>query len=215
VLKKHGLGMDPFGTRAALYARVSTTEQKSIPMQLEQLRDYASRRQWTVVLEKHEARSGADASREARGAVLDAARRREIDVVLVWKLDRWGRSVTDLVTSLAELQELGVSFVSLTEGFDLTTSAGRALAHMLAVFAEFERDVRRERVHAGMARARREGKHLGRPSKTIDLERRAHELARRGVSRESIAQKLRVSRTTVWRMLQGRKNGTKAKPVPL
>ena len=98
-----------------------------------------------------------------REQLMAAARRRDIDVVLVWRLDRWGRSLSDLVMTLKELQELDVAFVSLTEAFDLTTPTGRAMAGMVAVFAEFEREIRRERVSAGIDQARREGRHLGRP----------------------------------------------------
>jgi DNA invertase Pin-like site-specific DNA recombinase len=97
---------------------------------------------------------------------MEAARRREIDVVLVWRLDRWGRSVADLLATLQELEHLGVGFVSLTEALDFTTPAGRAIAGLLAVFAEFERDVLRERVRAGLAHARQNGKRLGRPLTT-------------------------------------------------
>ena len=93
--------------------------------------------------------------------MLEAARRREIDVVLVWRLDRWGRSVADLLTTLQELQHLGVGFVSLTEALDLTTPAGRAMAALLAVFAEFEREILRERVRAGLAHAGQNGKKPG------------------------------------------------------
>jgi len=193
----------PFGTRAAIYARVSTVDQKTIPLQLEHLREFAERREWSVVIEKHEAKSGADAARQARAEILDAARRREIDVVLVWKLDRWGRSLADLVASLNELAELRVSFVSVTEGFDLTTSAGRALAGMLAVFAEFERDVRRERQSAGIERARREGRHLGRPrTMDITMKLKARRLHEERKSPAAIAAELGVSRTTVWRALR-------------
>ena len=99
-----------------------------------------------------------------REKLLEAARRREIDVVLVWRLDRWGRSVADLLATLQELEHLGVGFVSLTEALDLTTPAGRAMAGLLAVFAEFEREILRERVRAGLAHARQNGKRLGRPA---------------------------------------------------
>ena len=99
--------------------------------------------------------------REAREKLLEAARRREIDVVLVWRLDRWGRSVTDLLATLQELEHLGVGFVSLTEALDLTTPAGRAMAGLLAVFAEFEREILRERTRAGLAHARQNGKTSG------------------------------------------------------
>jgi hypothetical protein len=101
---------------------------------------------------------------EAREKLLEAARHREIDVVLVWRLDRWGRSVTDLLATLQELEHLGVGFVSLTEALDLTTAVGRAMAGLLAVFAVFEREVLQERTKAGLAHARENGKRLGRPA---------------------------------------------------
>ncbi len=136
--------------RAGLYARVSTSDQQTIPLQIRVLRDYALRRGWTIALQVKEVGSGAS-QRELREKLLEAARRREIDVVLVWRLDRWGRSVADLLATLQELEHLGVGFVSLTEALDLTTPAGRAMAALLAVFAEFERDILRERVRAGLA----------------------------------------------------------------
>jgi putative DNA-invertase from lambdoid prophage Rac len=148
--------------RAGLYARVSTHDQQTLPLQNRALRDYATRRGWTVAWQIKEVGSGAS-QREMREKLLEAARRREIDVVLVWRLDRWGRSVTDLLATLQELTHLGVGFVSLTEALDLTTPMGRAMAGLLAVFAEFEREILRERVRAGLAEARLNGKHLGRP----------------------------------------------------
>ena len=121
-----------------LYARVSTEDQQTIPLQIRAMREYAARRGWAVAVQVKEIGSGAS-QRERREKLLEAARRREIDVVLVWRLDRWGRSVTDLLATLQELEHLGVGFVSLTEALDLTTPAGRAMAGLLAVFAEFER----------------------------------------------------------------------------
>lgn len=134
--------------RAGLYARVSTHDQKTLPMQYQAMREYAARRSWVVVMQVKEVGSGA-AQREAREKLLEAARRREIDGVLVWRLDRWGRSVTDLLATLQELEHLGVGFVSRTEALDLTTPAGRAMAGLLAIFAEFEREILQERVRAG------------------------------------------------------------------
>jgi putative DNA-invertase from lambdoid prophage Rac len=148
--------------RAGIYARVSTNDQQTIPLQIRALREYAVRRGWTIALQVKEVGSGAS-ERQLREKLLDAARRREIDVVLVWRLDRWGRSVADLLATLQELNHLGVGFVSLTEALDLTTPAGRAMAALLAVFAEFEREILRERVRAGLAHARRNGQKLGRP----------------------------------------------------
>ncbi len=119
--------------RAGLYARVSTNDQQTIPLQIRALREYAARRGWTIALQVKEVGSGAS-QRQLREKLLEAARRREIDVVLVWRLDRWGRSVADLLATLQELDHLGVGFVSLTEALDLTTPAGRAMAALLAVY---------------------------------------------------------------------------------
>src|SRR5579863_190114 len=111
--------------RAGLYARVSTNDQQTSAMQNRAMREYAVRRGWTITLQVREVNSGA-AKRETREQLLEAARRREIDLVLVWRLDRWGRSVTDLLATLQELEHLGVGFISLTEALDLTTPTGRA-----------------------------------------------------------------------------------------
>ena len=120
--------------RVGLYARVSTQDQQTIPLQLRAMREYAAARGWTIVLQVKEVGSGAS-ERELRQKLMDAARLREIDIVLVWRLDRWGRSLPDLVTTLEELNHLGVGFVSLTEALDLTTPTGRAMAGLLSVFA--------------------------------------------------------------------------------
>jgi putative DNA-invertase from lambdoid prophage Rac len=121
--------------RAGLYARVSTNDQQTLAMQSRAMREYAERRGWAIALQVREVNSGA-ARREAREKIIEAARRREIDLVLVWRLDRWGRSVTDLLATLQELEHLGVGFVSLTEALDLTTPSGRAMAGLLAIFAD-------------------------------------------------------------------------------
>jgi hypothetical protein len=121
-----------------LYARVSTNDQQTLPLQIRTMREYAAKRGWTIVAQIKEVGSGSS-QREQRSTLLGSARRREIDVVLVWRLDRWGRSVADLVSTLQELHHLGVGFVSLTEALDLTTPAGRAMAGLVSVFAEFER----------------------------------------------------------------------------
>src|SRR5947207_7341162 len=130
------------------------------------MREYAAKRGWIIVSQIKEVGSGAS-QRELRATLIAAARRREIDVVLVWRLDRWGRSVADLVSTLQELTALGVGFVSVTEALDLTTPAGRAMAGLLSVFAEFERDIMRERVRAGLAHARLQGTRLGRRQRPL------------------------------------------------
>ena len=189
--------------RAGLYARVSTNDQQTLAMQNRAMREYAARRGWTIVLQIREVNSGA-ARREAREHVMDAARRREIDLVLVWRLDRWGRSVTDLLATLQELEHLGVGFVSLTEALDLTTPAGRAMAGLLAIFAEFEREILRERTRAGLAHARANGKRLGRPATAAIHAGEIRKLHYAGLSKSEIARRLQVGRTSVRRLLAGK-----------
>ena len=186
--------------RAALYSRVSTNDQHTLSMQSRNMREYAARRGWSIAMQVREVGSGA-AQREAREKLLDAARRREIDIVVVWRLDRWGRSVTDLLATLQELEHLGVGFVSLTEALDLTTPSGRAMAGLLAVFAEFEREILRERVRAGLADAKRNGQRLGRPMTAGLQANKVRKLHRAGVSKAEIARRLRIGRTSVRRIL--------------
>jgi DNA invertase Pin-like site-specific DNA recombinase len=186
--------------RAGLYARVSTNDQQTLPMQSRAMREYAARRGWTIVMQVREVGSGA-AQREAREKLLQAVRRREIDVVLVWRLDRWGRSVTDLLTTLQELEHLSVGFVSLTEALDLTTPAGRAMAGLLAIFAEFEKEILRERTRAGLAHARENGQRLGRPATAALHSAEVRKLHRAGVSKAEIARRLHIGRTSVRRIL--------------
>jgi len=186
--------------RAGLYARVSTNDQQTLAMQNRAMREYAARRGWIIALQVGEVNSGA-VRREAREKLIGAARRREIDVVLVWRLDRWGRSVTDLLATLQELEHLGVGFVSLTEALDLTTPAGRAMAGLLAVFAEFEREILRERTRAGLAHARESGKRLGRPATAAVHAAEIRKLHRAGISKSEIARRVQVGRTSFRRIL--------------
>ena len=186
--------------RAGLYARVSTIDQQTLPMQNRAMREYVTQRGWTIALQVREVGSGA-VKRDTREKLLEAARRREIDVVLVWRLDRWGRSVTDLLATLQELEHLGVGFVSLTEALDLTTPAGRAMAGLLAVFAAFEREILQERTKAGLAHARQNGKRLGRPMTAGLQAAEIRKLHRAGVAKAEIARRLQIGRTSVRRIL--------------
>ena len=186
--------------RVGLYARVSTHDQQTLPLQIRAMREYAAKRGWFIGAQIKEVGSGAS-QRELRQTLIAAAQRREIDVVLVWRLDRWGRSVADLVSTLQELQHLGVGFVSLTEALDLTTPAGRAMAGLLAVFAEFEREILRERVRVGLAQARQNGKTLGRPLSPALQSKAVRKLYRTGVSKAEIARRLQIGRTSVRRIL--------------
>ena len=119
------------------------------------MREYAAKRGWTIAVQVKEVGSGA-AERELRERLFDATRHREIDVVLVWRLDRWGGSLVDLVVTLKKLAKLGVSFVSLTEALDLTSPTGRAIAGLLSIFAEFEHEILRERIAEGYGAAMRQ-----------------------------------------------------------
>jgi DNA invertase Pin-like site-specific DNA recombinase len=190
--------------RVGLYARVSTHDQQTIPLQIRALREYAAKRGWTIAMQVNEVGSGTS-QRQQREKLLQAARRREIDAVLVWRLDRWGRSVADLLATLQELEHLGVGFVSLTEALDLTTPAGRAMAGLLAVFAQFERDILRERVRAGLAHARQNGKKLGRPITAALHADHVRQLHRAGISKSEIARRLAIGRTSVRRILAAKR----------
>jgi len=189
--------------RAGLYARVSTQDQQTLPMQSRAMREYAARRGWAITMQVKEVGSGAS-QRQLREKLLEAARRREIDAVLVWRLDRWGRSVTDLLATLQELEHLGVGFVSLTEALDLTTPTGRAMAALLSVFAEFEREILGERLRAGLAHARQNGKRLGRPATAAMHTDEIRKLHGSGLSKSEIARRLNIGRTSVRRILDRR-----------
>jgi putative DNA-invertase from lambdoid prophage Rac len=191
--------------RAGLYARVSTLDQQTLPMQMRAMSDYAANRGWTIAMQVKDVGSGAKA-REQRQQLLDAARRREIDVVLVWRLDRWGRSLLDLVATLQELTDLNIGFVSLSEALDLTTSTGRAMAGMLSVFAAFEHDILRERVRAGLDHARQSGTRLGRPATAAIKAAEVRKLFRQGISKSEISRRLDIGRTSVRRILAQNKS---------
>lgn len=186
--------------KAGIYARVSTHDQHTLGMQIEAMRKYAKARDWHIEIEIADIGSGAK-ERPKRLELINQAKRRQIDVIIVWKLDRWGRSVNDLFHTLHELNGLGVGFISLTEALDLTTATGRAMAGLLSIFAEFEREILRERVKAGIAHARSKGVSHGRPA---TAKKRANEmitLFKTGVSHSEIARQLGVGRTSVRRIL--------------
>jgi DNA invertase Pin-like site-specific DNA recombinase len=182
--------------RVGIYARVSTVDQQTLPMQLKQMKEYIKNRKWKLTTEVEEVGSGSK-TRPKREELLKMARRREIDAILVWKLDRFGRSLADLITTLNELRDLDVVFVSLTESLDFSTASGRAMAGMLSTFAEFERDMIRERVKAGIANARAKGKTFGRPKTAALKKAEIHELKASGLNNSQIAKNLNISRGSV------------------
>jgi DNA invertase Pin-like site-specific DNA recombinase len=184
--------------RIALYARVSTSDQKC-EMQLRELRAYAAARKWKVYAEYVDTGwSGAKASRPELNRLTADARKRRFDAVLVWKLDRWGRSVADSIKSIQELVSPGVRFVAVTQNIDTDESnpMARFLLHIMAAFAELEREMTRERVVAGVRAGRANGKRLGRPKRIFPRDE-AVRLRSEGMSWRNFAAELKVPVTTV------------------
>lgn len=191
--------------RVALYARVSTSDQ-TCEQQLTALREYCTARGWTSTTEYVDSGiSGAKSKRPALDRLMKAALSRKIDCIIVWKLDRWGRSIQHLVDSLAQLSAAGVRFIATTQAIDTDTSspAGRLMLHMLAAFAEFERDLIIDRVTAGIRRAQatgtRSGRPIGRP-RIITDRTRILDLRAAGLSLSQIAAETGVERTAVYRI---------------
>ena len=159
-------------TQVALYARVSTLNNQDPEMQLAELREYAGRRGWQIVEEfTDQGVSGCKESRPALNRLMSDACRRRFDAILVWKIDRFGRSLKHLVNALAELAALGVAFISLRDNLDLSTPSGRLMFQIIGAMAEFERALIQERVRAGLRNARAKGRRLGRPRVIVDASR--------------------------------------------
>ncbi len=200
--------------RVALYARVSTLNGQHPEMQLGELREYASRRGWNVVGEYvDEGVSGSKESRPQLNRLMTDVHRRKFEIVLVWKIDRFGRSLKHLVNALADLDSYGVAFVSLRDNLDLSTPSGRLMFQIIGAMAEFERALIQERVRAGLKSARARGTRLGRPRTSVD----ADQIARRraaGSSWREISQEMGIGTGTAVRALQQRsKNPKKASPA--
>jgi DNA invertase Pin-like site-specific DNA recombinase len=173
-------------------------------MQILAMQQYALKKNWVIKTQVEEKCSGAS-HRPEREGLLELARNRELDIILVWRLDRWGRSVTDLLNTFQELEQLGVGFVSITEELDFTKPTGRAMAGLLAIFSEFEREILRERVKAGIAHARKNGKRHGRPRIKDRKIKQVKALAEQNLSKSEIARRVKISRASVRRILQGTK----------
>jgi len=195
----------PSSLRVALYGRVSTLDKgQDVNLQLNELREYSTRRGWSIASEYVDnGVSGAKESRPELNRLMADAKRRKFDAVLVWKLDRFGRSLKHLVMSLADLESLGIAFVSLRDGFDLSTPSGRLMFQIIGAMGEFERNLIRERVKAGMAHAKAKGRQLGRSRVYVDLKavesRRAS-----GESLRTIARDLGVSPALLVKRTKGR-----------
>jgi len=186
--------------RVALYARVSTTDQ-STDSQLLDLRRYVSERGWNIFREYvDEGISGTKDSRPALNELMNDAKKRKFDVVLVWRFDRFARSTKHLILALEEFKNLGIDFVSYQENIDTSSPLGSAIFTIISAVAQLERDIIAERVKAGLRRAKENGKKLGRPSKKVDRYE-IRRLRSEGRSLRQIAAELNVSKNTVARHL--------------
>jgi DNA invertase Pin-like site-specific DNA recombinase len=189
--------------RVALYARVSTLNNQDPEMQLSELREYAGRRGWQVVEEfTDQGVSGCKESRPALNRLMADAYRRRFDAILVWKIDRFGRSLKHLVNALAELAALGVAFISLRDNLDLSTPSGRLMFQIIGAMAEFERALIQERVRAGLRNARAKGTRLGRPRVIVDASQIAT-LRAQGRSWAEIVAEMGIGKGTAQRAFAG------------
>jgi len=187
--------------RVALYARVSTTDQ-STDSQLLDLRRYVSERGWHSFKEYCDnGISGTTDSRPALNELMNDARKRRFDVVLVWRFDRYARSTRHLINALEEFRNLGIDFVSYQENIDTSSPLGSAIFTIISAVAQLERDIIAERVKAGLRRAKENSKVIGRPKALFSVEE-AHKLRLRGLSLREIGEKIGVSRTTVLNYLK-------------
>ncbi len=194
--------------RVAIYARVSTKDQTT-ENQLLDLREYCKRREWVIAQEfVDEGVSGAKEIRPQLTGLMNMARKRKVDIVLVWRFDRFARSLKHLINALAEFTSWGIDFVSYGDAIDTTSPQGKLHFHMISAFSEFERELIRDRVNSGLRRARERGIRLGRPNVSWDVDK-AREMRARGVSVRSIAKLLGVSKSLVAKEcpLNHRENG--------
>jgi DNA invertase Pin-like site-specific DNA recombinase len=188
--------------RVALYARVSTLHGQQDPeMQLSELREYATRRGLSIHEEYvDQGVSGSKESRPALNRLMSDAQRCRFDAVLVWKIDRFGRSLKHLVNSLADLSAYGIAFISLRDNLDLSTPSGRLMFQIIGAMAEFERALIQERVRAGLRNAKAKGKRIGRPRQEVDVPK-VLKLRAEGLSWRAISEHLKLGLGTVYRVV--------------
>jgi DNA invertase Pin-like site-specific DNA recombinase len=181
--------------RVAIYARVSTSEQ-STDSQLLDLKRYVRERGWHLYREYTDnGVSGTKDSRPALNELMNDAKKRRFDTVLVWRFDRFARSTKHLILALEEFRNLGIDFVSYQENIDTSSPLGSAIFTIISAVAQLERDIIAERVKAGLRRAKENGKKLGRPKVKVDLDQ-VKALHSRGFSTRAIAQELGLTKST-------------------
>lgn len=182
--------------KAAIYTRVSDPRKQDVARQTDEARAFCVARDWTVVVEETDGMSGAKDNRPGLERIMKLARGRKIDVIVVQAVDRFGRSMKHFVTTIAELEALGVAFVSTSQGFDMTTPMGKFAVSILALVAELERSFLIERVRSGIERARRQGKQIGRPRVQVPP-LKLRKLIAAGTSQWEMSRQLGCSRTAV------------------
>lgn len=190
---------------AALYARVSTIDKsQDVQLQLSELRDYANKRGWTSIEYIDDGVSGVSSKRPAFNKLIVDAKKRKIDAIVISRLDRFGRSLSQLIMVMAEMQSLGIEFISLKESLDFSTASGRLMANLLAVFADYERELIRERVCAGIAHAKSKGKVMGRKPIEEKIRKKVITIhvSEPTLSVRKLSEKSSVSASTVHRILQ-------------
>ncbi len=198
--------------KAAIYARVSTTNGQDPTMQTRELKEYCERRGWKIVGEYVDTGiSGAREKRPELDRMMADAHRRRFDAVVVWKFDRFARSVSHLLRALETFKALGVEFVSLSEQMDTSTPTGKMVFTVLGAVAELERSLIAERVRAGLRNARAKGKTLGRRPVLVDREKVAT-LRAQGLSWQKVANKLRLSEPVVRRAMKNHSPKSGASP---
>lgn len=186
--------------RVAVYARCSTKDQHAAN-QIDDLEQYAAARRWSIVGRfVDEGISGARRDRPGLDAMMKLVRQRKVDTVLVWKYDRFARSMSHLLQALEEFRSVGVNFVSFTEGIDTTSSMGKFVFGVFSSLAEFERSLIAERVKNGMEKARKRGQHLGRPKLKVDVAE-IKRLRSQGLSVRQIATQVGISKSAVGQLL--------------
>jgi DNA invertase Pin-like site-specific DNA recombinase len=185
--------------RTAIYCRVSTQEQKT-DLQRDELIEFVEGRGWSIFKIYEDKATGTNSNRVELQQLLKDARQRKFDVVCVWKLDRFFRSLKELLTTIAELQSLRIEFVALKDQIDLTTPAGRLLLQILGSLSEFSASLTKERVLSGLAAARRRGVRLGRPPEIDDV--KVHALRAKGMSYSQISSELKISKASVHKSLK-------------
>jgi len=187
--------------RVAIYVRVSTKDQ-SVDMQLNDLERYSNERSLNVFkVYQDNGVSGTKETRPALGELMNDAKKRKFDVVLVWRFDRFARSTKHLVNALYEFRNLGIDFISYQENIDTSSPLGEAIFTIISAISKLERDIIAERVKGGLCKARANGKRLGRPKNEVDTDK-VIEYRKQNKSIRQIATELNLSKGTVQRALE-------------